>query len=147
MKKESVKMSLEKSKNVLEEKRKIVKRTICIKKDQHVYNNCYELRSRAIKKIFIGQNNSEKTGIGVMSNNRPRTQLNGIYVKSLPEKIFRLFPDRLLCATVVIVVVPGAADMFWPLPLHSHQVVRRLRLRHLKWKKWYLIMQSNQTEK
>ena len=46
---ESVKKSLEKSKNVLEEKRKIVKRQICIKKDKHVYNNCYELRSRAIK--------------------------------------------------------------------------------------------------
>ena len=32
MKNESVKKSLEKSKNVLEEKRKIVKRKICIKK-------------------------------------------------------------------------------------------------------------------
>ena len=42
---ESVKKSLEKSKNVLEEKRKIVKQKICIKKDTHVYNNCYELRS------------------------------------------------------------------------------------------------------
>ena len=29
---------------------KIVKRKFCIKKDTHVYNNCYELRSRAIKK-------------------------------------------------------------------------------------------------
>ena len=48
MKNESVKKSLEKSKNVLEEKRKTVKRKICIKKDTHVYNNCYELRSRAI---------------------------------------------------------------------------------------------------
>ena len=47
---ESVKKSLEKSKNVLEEKRKIVKRKICIKKDTHVCNNCYELRSRAINK-------------------------------------------------------------------------------------------------
>ena len=49
MKNESVKKSLEKSKNVLEEKRKTVKRKICIKKT-HVYNNCYELRSRAINK-------------------------------------------------------------------------------------------------
>ena len=49
MKNESVKKSLEKSKNVLEEKRKTVKRKICIKKDTHVYYNCYELRSRAIK--------------------------------------------------------------------------------------------------
>ena len=49
MKNESVKKSLEKSKNVLEEKRKTVKRKICIKKDTHVYNNCFELRSRAIK--------------------------------------------------------------------------------------------------
>ena len=39
---ESVKKSLEKSKNVLEEKRKIVKRKICIKKDTHVYNNCVQ---------------------------------------------------------------------------------------------------------
>ena len=42
MKNESVKKSLEKTKNVLEEKRKMVKRKTC-KKDQHVYNNCYEL--------------------------------------------------------------------------------------------------------
>ena len=48
MKNESVKKSLEKSKNVLEEKRKMVKQKICMKKDQDVYNNCYELRSRAI---------------------------------------------------------------------------------------------------
>ena len=50
---ESVKKLLEKSKNVLEEKRKIVKRKICIKKDIHVYNNCYELRSRAINYIEV----------------------------------------------------------------------------------------------
>ena len=50
MKNESEKKSLEKSKNVLEEKRKKVKRKVCIKK-QHVYNNCYELRSRAINKL------------------------------------------------------------------------------------------------
>ena len=49
MKNERVKNSLEKSKNVLEEKRKIVEQKICIKKT-HVHNNCYELRSRAIKK-------------------------------------------------------------------------------------------------
>ena len=48
MKNESAKKSLEKSKNVLEEKRKTVKRKICIKKDTDLYNNCYELRSRAI---------------------------------------------------------------------------------------------------
>ena len=48
MKNASVKNSLEKSKNVLEEKRKMVKRKTCIK-NQHVYNNCYERRSRAIK--------------------------------------------------------------------------------------------------
>ena len=47
MKNESVKKSLEKSNNVLEEKRKMVKRKICIK-NTHAYNNCYELRSRAI---------------------------------------------------------------------------------------------------
>ena len=50
MKNESVKKSLEKSKNVLEEMRKIVKQKIRIKKDTHVYNNCYELRSREINK-------------------------------------------------------------------------------------------------
>ena len=44
-------MSLEKSKNALEEKRKMMKQKICIKKDQHVYNNCYELRPRAINKF------------------------------------------------------------------------------------------------
>ena len=48
MKNESEKKSLEKSKNVLEEKRKIIKRKNCIRKDTHVYNNCYELRSRSI---------------------------------------------------------------------------------------------------
>ena len=46
MKNESVKKSIGKSQNVLQE-RKIVKLKICIKKT-HVYNNCYELRSRAI---------------------------------------------------------------------------------------------------
>ena len=40
-----------KSKNAPEEKRKIVKRKICIKKDTHVYNNCHELRSRAINHL------------------------------------------------------------------------------------------------
>ena len=49
MKNESVKKSLEKSKKVLEEERKTVQRKVCLKKDQHVYYNCYELRSRAIK--------------------------------------------------------------------------------------------------
>ena len=66
MKNESVKKSLEKSKNVLEEKRKTVKRKICIKKDTHVYNNCYELRSRAIKNHSIlinAQNRPERTSI------------------------------------------------------------------------------------
>ena len=43
-----MKKSLAKSKNALEEKRKMVKQKICITKDTHVYNNCYELRSRAI---------------------------------------------------------------------------------------------------
>ena len=41
-------MSHEKSKNVLEEKRKNSQAKNLHKKDQHVYNNCYELRSRAI---------------------------------------------------------------------------------------------------
>ena len=50
MKNESVKKSLEKSKNVLEEKRKIVKQKICIKKT-HVNKNCYEHRSRATKNL------------------------------------------------------------------------------------------------
>ena len=39
MKNESVKKLLEKSKTVLEEKRKMVKRKICIK-NQHAYKNC-----------------------------------------------------------------------------------------------------------
>ena len=50
MKNKSVKKSFEKSQNVLEEKRTIVEQKICIK-NQHVYNNCYELRSRAINNI------------------------------------------------------------------------------------------------
>ena len=40
MKNESVKKSLEKFKNVLEEKRKMLKQNICIEKDQHVLKNC-----------------------------------------------------------------------------------------------------------
>ena len=57
MKNESVKKSLEKSKNVLEEKCKKVQAKNLHKKDQHVYNNCYErssenlpIYSRAINK-------------------------------------------------------------------------------------------------
>ena len=50
MKNESVKKLLKKSKNVPEEKRKMVKRKICINKEQHVCNNRYELHSRAINK-------------------------------------------------------------------------------------------------
>ena len=44
-------MSMEKSKNVLEEEHKYVhaKNLHKNQKDQHVYKNCYELRSRAIK--------------------------------------------------------------------------------------------------
>ena len=46
MKNESVKKSLEKSKNVLEEKRKTVKRKICIKKKTHTFTiiamNCVQ---------------------------------------------------------------------------------------------------------
>ena len=50
MKYEGVKKSFEKSKNVQEEKRKIVKQKTCMKKT-HVYNNCNELHSRAIKNL------------------------------------------------------------------------------------------------
>ena len=59
---ERVKKSLEKSKNLLEEKRKIVKQKICIKKDTHDYNNCYELHSRAINYIqnFMSNFNKKK---------------------------------------------------------------------------------------
>ena len=42
MMKESVRKSHEKSKKVLEEKRKTVQQKICIQKDHHVYSNCYE---------------------------------------------------------------------------------------------------------
>ena len=47
MKNESVKKSLEKSKNVLEEKRKTVKRKICIKKDTFtiIAMNCVQEQS------------------------------------------------------------------------------------------------------
>ena len=47
MKNESVKNSREKSNNVLEAQKAQAKNLI--KKDQHVHNNCYKLRSRAIK--------------------------------------------------------------------------------------------------
>ena len=52
MKSESVKKSLEKSKNVLGEMRKNGRAKNLHKKDQHVYNNCYKLRSRAIKMVL-----------------------------------------------------------------------------------------------
>ena len=58
---EIVKKSLEKSKNVLKEKRKIVRRKICIQKT-HVNNNCYELRSRAIKKTYTNFNGNNYCG-------------------------------------------------------------------------------------
>ena len=45
---ESVKKSLEKSKNVLEEMRENCQAKNLNKKDTRVYNNCYELHSRAI---------------------------------------------------------------------------------------------------
>ena len=45
MKNESVKKTREKSKNVLE---KFGQAKKVLEKDQHVYNDCYELRSRAI---------------------------------------------------------------------------------------------------
>ena len=51
---ESVKRSLEKSKNVREEKSKNGQANNLHKKDQHVYNNCNELRSRAIKHKYVG---------------------------------------------------------------------------------------------
>ena len=51
MKNESRKKSREKSKNVLEEKLKNVQAKNFHRKDQYVYNNCYELRSRAIKNV------------------------------------------------------------------------------------------------
>ena len=53
MKNESVKKSLKQSKNVLEQKRKNSQAKNLHKKDQHVYNNCYELRSKAIKHAEI----------------------------------------------------------------------------------------------
>ena len=47
MKNESVKKSLENSKNVLEGTQNCQAKNLH-KKDTQVYNNCYELRSRAI---------------------------------------------------------------------------------------------------
>ena len=52
MKNKSVKKSLVKSKNVLEEKQKNHQAKNLHKEDQHVYNNYYELRSRSIKHTF-----------------------------------------------------------------------------------------------
>ena len=54
LKNESVKKSLEKSKNVLEEKRKTVKRKICIKKKTHTFTiiamNCVQ---EQLKSLFL----------------------------------------------------------------------------------------------
>ena len=74
MKHERVKKSLEKSKNVLEEKRKNVERKICIK-ETHVYNNCYELRSRAINNCYE---------LRSRAINKPRE------VKILPQKMLQV---------------------------------------------------------
>ena len=57
---ESVKKSLEKSKNVVEEKRKIVKQKICIK-NKDVYNNCHELRSRPINHLKMKNESVKKS--------------------------------------------------------------------------------------
>ena len=67
MKNKSLKKSLAKSKNVLEEKLKNGRAKNLHKKDQHVYNNCYEFRSRAIKKcvkfkLSTFKNNPELLG-------------------------------------------------------------------------------------
>ena len=47
-----MKKSLANSRNVLEEKRKKY-RAKNLHKKEHVYNNCYELRSRAINKFKL----------------------------------------------------------------------------------------------
>ena len=60
MKNASVKKSLKESKNALEEKRRNGQAKNLHKKDQHVYNNWYELRSRAIKKGQTKNQSSEK---------------------------------------------------------------------------------------
>ena len=54
MENKSVKKSPEKSKKVLEAENGPAK--ILHKKDQHVYNYCYELRSRAIKQTNLCNN-------------------------------------------------------------------------------------------
>ena len=51
MKDASVKKSLEKSNSFLEENRKNGQAKNLHKKDRQVYNNCYELCSRAIKNL------------------------------------------------------------------------------------------------
>ena len=47
---------MNKSTNVLEEKRKNDHAKNLHKKDQHVNNNCYEIRSRAIKRPLRERN-------------------------------------------------------------------------------------------
>ena len=60
MKNESVKKSLEKSKNVLEEKRKTVKRKICIQKKTHTLTiiamNCVQEQLIILAASNFGQN-------------------------------------------------------------------------------------------
>ena len=48
---------------------KTVKRKFCIKKDTHVYYNCYELRSRAIKNKLRAKNNHYNKIFIDMKNN------------------------------------------------------------------------------
>ena len=61
MQNKSVKKSIEKSKHVIEENAKWSSKKFA-EKDQQVYNNGYELRSRAIKKTNIKKINGCYTG-------------------------------------------------------------------------------------
>ena len=96
MKNESVKKSLEKSKNVLEEKRKIVKRTICIVYNKytftfaclektHVYNKNYELRSRAIKNQNADRCKLKSLDGNLAQNERYSTEKRENYQERLLE--------------------------------------------------------------
>ena len=90
-------LSLEKSKNVLEEKRRSIMQKICTKKNQHVYNSCYELRSRTIKKSQakdaqgnVKQKNTARRIPQTTLQQIPRCQENFLSNQLVPTKRIEL---------------------------------------------------------
>ena len=74
MKNENMKKSLDQSKNVLEEERENGQAKNLHKKDQHIYNNYYELRSRAINNNKSREKNSIENSKRLRENTHTRPQ-------------------------------------------------------------------------